>query len=157
LASSYQWQFNSVDIPGATNQSYTILQTGYYTVIIGDSNSCKNSATVYVLITGIEDVHNDANISISPNPSSGNFTIELMHSENSGEICIDVRNALGQKVFSTIESIGTASFSEGVYWDKKEIDLSHLPDGVYYITFLQGSPFGQSGKIFFIKKLVIAR
>src|SRR5206468_2307082 len=32
-ANSYQWQFNSVDIPGATNQSYDVLQTGYYTVV----------------------------------------------------------------------------------------------------------------------------
>ncbi|MEO5675223.1 MAG: PKD domain-containing protein, partial [Chitinophagales bacterium] len=52
VANSYQWQFNAVDIPGATNQSYTILQTGFYTVIIGDSNGCQNSVTEYILIDG---------------------------------------------------------------------------------------------------------
>src|SRR5205814_6750009 len=90
-ASFYQWQLNAVDIPGATNQSYTILQTGYYTVVVGDSNSCKNSATTYVLISGVDEAR-DENIFISPNPSSGNFTIELLQSENSGEVSIDMVN-----------------------------------------------------------------
>jgi len=34
----YQWQFNSVDIPGATNQSYNVLQTGLYTVEVFDEH-----------------------------------------------------------------------------------------------------------------------
>src|SRR6185295_14373225 len=49
-ANSYQWQLNATDISGATNQSYEVLQSGYYTIVVGDSNSCKNSATLYVLI-----------------------------------------------------------------------------------------------------------
>jgi hypothetical protein len=53
-AVTYQWQYNNVDIPGATNQSYTITQTGYYTVVISDSGGCVNSFTLYVEITGIE-------------------------------------------------------------------------------------------------------
>src|SRR6185295_14487631 len=69
-ANSYQWQFNSYNIPGATNQSYTVLQTGFYTVMVGDSNGCVNSATTYVLISGVDEVDN-AGISIYPNPSSG--------------------------------------------------------------------------------------
>jgi hypothetical protein len=49
-AAGYQWQFNNVDIAGATNQTYTATQTGYYTVVIADSSGCINSATVYVTI-----------------------------------------------------------------------------------------------------------
>jgi PKD repeat protein len=52
-ADFYQWQFNNADIPGATNQSYTATLTGYYTILISDSNSCSSSATVYVLIVGL--------------------------------------------------------------------------------------------------------
>lgn len=129
-ASSYQWQFNSVDIPGATDQSYTVLQTGYYTVVVGDSNGCKNSFTEYVLISGISETESDANISVYPNPSAGNFTVEFLNEMSSGEVSIDVMNTLGQKVFS---STGT---SEGILMDqleKKEIDLHHLAGGVYFI------------------------
>ena len=103
-ANSYQWQFNSVDIPGATNQSYTILQTGYYTVIVGDSNGCKNSFTIYVLISGVDDV-DDAGISIYPNPSSGSFMVEWLNGFMADEVSIDVVNTLGQKVFSSQEKI----------------------------------------------------
>ena len=130
-AASYQWQFNSVDIPGATNQSYTILQTGYYTVVVGDSNGCKNSFTEYILISGINNSESDANISINPNPSSGTFMVEWLHGLTVGEVSINVMNTLGQKVFSSEESqyIGTTLF-------KKEIDLTLFANGVYYITLL---------------------
>ena len=128
-ATSYQWQFNSYNIPGATNQSYTVPQTGYYTVIAGDSNSCQNSFTVYVLISGINDVMNDANVSIYPNPSRGNFTIELL--KETGDVSIDVVNPFGQIIFSSAEKISSPNY-------KKEIDLRNhemqkVATGVYFV------------------------
>ena len=148
-SSSYQWQFNSNDIPGATNQSYTILQTGLYTVIVGDSNGCVNSATTYVLISGIDEVNSDVNLSIYPNPSSGNFIVEWLNGPDLvgmvGEISIDVMNMLGQKVFSAEESrsIGTAADL------KKEIDLDDIARGVYFIEI-------KTEKEFMRKKILIA-
>ncbi|HYV95567.1 MAG TPA: kelch repeat-containing protein [Chitinophagales bacterium] len=127
-AASYQWQFNSVDIPGATNQEYTILQTGYYTVVVGDSNSCKNSFTVYVLISGINEVMTDANISIYPNPATDGLMVEWLNGFAGDEITLTIVNTLGQEIFSTQEFrfIGTADW-------KKEIDLRNAPSGVYFI------------------------
>ncbi|HYV90596.1 MAG TPA: kelch repeat-containing protein [Chitinophagales bacterium] len=140
-ASSYQWQFNSADIPGATNQSYTILQTGYYTVIISDANGCVNSTTVYVLISDIEEAMGDGSILIYPNPSSGSFIVEWRHGLMAGEVSIDIVNTLGQKVFSSEEKITTTDFSEGVHSDKKEIDLSDVARGVYFIEIKTESEF----------------
>ncbi len=115
-ADSYQWQLNGTDIPGATNQSYDILQSGLYTVVVGDSNSCKNSFSLYVLISGINDVMSDGNISISPNPSNGNFTVEFIGQTDN--VSINIVNTVGQIIFSSAESrsTGTSPF-------KKEIDL----------------------------------
>ena len=141
-ASSYQWQLNSTDIPGATNQSYTILQTGYYTVIVGDSNSCKNSTTVYVLISGVDEVNNDVNLSICPNPSSGNFIVEWLNGFMAGEVSIDVVNTLGQKVFSFSEKISSSHF-------KKEMDLTDAACGVYFIEI-------KTENEFVMKKILIA-
>lgn len=127
FADSYQWQFNSADIPGATNQSYSVLQTGLYAVVVTDSNDCVNSANKYVLITGIHDVMGHVSISIYPNPTSGRFTIELMNLMSEDEVSIDVINTLGQEVFSSAES-RAAGPSE-----KKEIDLSGQGTGIYFI------------------------
>jgi len=129
-AASYQWQFNSVDIPGATSQSYTIMQTGYYTVVITDANGCVASATVYVDITGIEEEVSDLNISVYPNPSDGNLVLSFSDYNNtsgaSGQLQLDVVNALGQVVFSSEEKLHTLPFS-------KSIDLTHLSDGIYFL------------------------
>lgn len=37
---TYQWQLNSVNIPGATNQTYAAMLTGSYTCIVTDVNGC---------------------------------------------------------------------------------------------------------------------
>src|SRR5262249_55481423 len=63
---AYQWQLNAVDIPGATQQSYTYTQNGLYTVLAYDSNGCSNYANIE--ITGVENVVSDFSVSISPNP-----------------------------------------------------------------------------------------
>ncbi len=76
-ADSYQWQLNSLDIPGATMQSYIYSQSGLYTVFITDSNGCSNSASF--LITGVSELVNESFVSVFPNPSSGSFTVELVN------------------------------------------------------------------------------
>jgi len=134
LSSTYQWQLNSVDISGSTNQSYTVLQSGLYTVIVGDANGCSNAANQYVLISGVEELNSDANILISPNPSSGNFTVELLNQVSGEEILIEVMNTLGQKVFSSSEKISITD------WMKK-IDLSDVADGIYFIEIKTKNDF----------------
>lgn len=44
---NYQWQFNSVDIPGATSQTYNATQAGGYRVI-ETANGCVKSKTISV-------------------------------------------------------------------------------------------------------------
>ena len=149
-ASFYQWQFNAYDIPGATNQSVTAVQTGYYTVIIIDQNGCYNSTTIFVLVTGVDEVADEAGISIYPNPSSGSFMVEWSRLNRdglmAGEVSIDIMNTLGQIIFSSAESRSIGNSTSF----KKEIDITRFADGVYYIML-------QSENIFFIKKLMIAR
>ncbi len=135
-ASSYQWQLNAADIPGATNQSYTVLQSGTYTVVIGDSNGCVNSASKDVLITGIDVVNGDAGITIYPNPSSGSITIEFSGATVTGDASIEVRNAIGQQVYSIEEKNVNRKF-------KKEIDLNKFSTGVYIIKLKTSDKFFQ--------------
>ncbi len=138
-ASSYQWQFNSADIPGATNQSYTATQTGYYTVIITDENGCVSSTTVFVEVTGIESIGNDLGFSVYPNPSNGDFIVVFSEPKSSEPISLNLVNELGQTLFSFTEIQQQAPL-------QKEIHLSNLPAGIYFIT-IQSENLSRNKKI----------
>jgi PKD repeat protein len=126
IATGYQWQFNSVDIPGATNQSYNVTQSGYYTVFITDQHGCVSFSTTYVLLVGIDEVNDDDQVLIYPNPTAGSFTIQLMGQTMAGSVTFEVSNAIGQLVYCAEEEV------YGADW-KKEINLRNEPAGVYYL------------------------
>lgn len=138
-ADFYQWQLNATDIPGATNQSYTITQSGYYTVVVTDVHGCKNSSSVDILMIGIEEA-GDPEILIYPTPSKGNFIVELMNYQIADEVSLSITNALGQELF----------FIKEISPFKKEIRLNEVANGVYFIEV-------KSEKIFFRKKVLIVK
>ncbi len=123
LADGYQWQLNTVDIPGATNQTYTVIQSGLYTVVISDLNSCNNSASTTVTLTGITSIA-DPIISVYPNPSNGVFILEL-RGMPSDKIMIRLINVLGAEVYATISSLPASG--------KQSIDVSNLAAGTYML------------------------
>ncbi|MBS1658676.1 MAG: T9SS type A sorting domain-containing protein [Bacteroidetes bacterium] len=125
-ADFYQWQLNTVDIPGATNQSYEVLQTGFYTVVVSDSNSCVNSTTLYVEITGIDE-WKAANILVFPNPSEGIFTIHFGNGASATEVTLEVTDAIGKSVY--LYSANQVSQNQ-----IQEMDLRQLPHGIYFLT-----------------------
>ncbi|HYV91850.1 MAG TPA: PKD domain-containing protein [Chitinophagales bacterium] len=141
-AASYQWQLNSLNIPGATNQSYTITQSGLYTVIIGDANGCNAQASVDASLVGISDMEENSFVNIFPNPSSGSFIVEWLYGQMVGNVLIDVVNTLGQNVFSSTEIISSPNL-------KKEIELSDVARGVYFIEIKTEDEFVR-------KKILIA-
>jgi len=126
FATSYQWQFNSVDIPGAIYQSYTVTQSGYYTVVVYDSHGCFNYTSVYILISGVDDVGGDEHVFITPNPSDGSFMVELLNGFMAEKIFVEVTNDLGQIVFSSENKMSFPGW-------KTQIDLSDVARGVYFI------------------------
>ncbi|HYV90568.1 MAG TPA: T9SS type A sorting domain-containing protein [Chitinophagales bacterium] len=141
-ATSYQWQLNSVDIPGATNQSYNMLQSGLYTVVIGDENGCSAQASVDAALVGISEVEENSFVNIFPNPNSGSFMVEWLNGLIVGEISIEVVNTLGQIIFSSYEKTGGAARN-------KEIDLGDVVRGMYFIEIKTENEFVR-------KKILIA-
>jgi hypothetical protein len=73
-----QWYLNGVLIAGATNRTYTATANGSYTVVV-TSNGCSSAASAAVTITslGVNDELNTLKATISPNPSTGLFQVEL--------------------------------------------------------------------------------
>ncbi len=141
-ASSYQWQFNSVDIPGATNQSYTATQTGYYTVIITDENGCVSSTTVYVEVTGIDENENGLEVLIYEDPVHSTINIEIT-GKNLTSLNLRVVNSLGQVVFATNGNRISSIFI-------KSIDISKWSAGIYLVSV-------ESGNFSVVKKIVCTR
>ncbi len=146
-ANNYQWQFNSIDIPGATQQSYTATETGFYTVVISNETGCVSSNTLYVLVTGMEDISGNEFFAVYPNPSNGLITVEFMNSQIT-EATITVINALGQIIFSSNPKNITAHFTT-------TIDLGAIAEGIYFLEISEWTPSGKSGDNIFIKKILI--
>jgi len=74
--------------------------------------------------SSIEESSFNGKLSIYPNPANGIFTIEMNDVEKDVYI-IKITNVLGQKVFTTSQSVN------GIY--KENIDLSTFQKGVYLI------------------------
>jgi hypothetical protein len=79
------------------------------------------------LITNVKDIDNRNNISVYPNPSSGNITINISAATKE-EYQLDIFNVVGQKVYT--EQLTTLNCSL-----KKEINLMSFGKGLYILNF----------------------
>ncbi len=124
----YQWQFNTVDIPGATDQDYTVTQSGLYTVVVSDSNGCVNTANITVLISGVSGI-NGKDISVIT--AGDNLIISTASANNDADnISLKLLNDMGQEV---IRKEGV-SFGSG----SLTISLKGLPPGMYFLAIYMG-------------------
>ena len=82
-------------------------------------------------------------MNIFPNPSSGNIIVELLNGQMADEVSIDVVNTLGQNVISSEERTSSSQL-------KKEIDLTNVSSGVYFIEIKTVNEFLR-------KKIVIGK
>ncbi len=148
LALTYQWQFNSVDIPGATNQSYVATQSGLYGVVISDENGCSSSSTTFLEISGISNTFSDSNVVIYPNPSNGIFVVKGMTKRIGDEMIFEVIDQLGQTIYLSHEIIST-SF-------EKVIDLNKYGTGCFLLRIGTFASPGEWKDEFIISKILIA-
>ncbi len=74
---NYQWYYNDTLIPGATQQTYVITQSGYYYVVTTQDgcNFTTNTIETTCLCVGIEENDFLKKISLFPNPFTTQLTI----------------------------------------------------------------------------------
>jgi hypothetical protein len=119
-----QWKRNGQDISGATQQTYTVSQSGIYTVVVSNQ-SCLSSPSnaIAVDLTPNLDVL-AADLQLFPNPARDRMFI---HCEN----CIGIAYN-----FHLMDATGRSlrEFS-GVLKDGgvEELDIRQLPSGVYWL------------------------
>lgn len=122
----YQWldcnnNFEFVSNTISNEQELSITESGTYAVIINQNGCVDTSTCVYIAFLGVNEL-NISNYIIYPNPSAGNFTIELS-SSIWNNYTIRIMNSIGQVVYNQ-SGINTNSYTV------KDLNLQK---GVYYI------------------------
>jgi PKD repeat protein len=124
IAPNYQWYLNNNPIPGATDRIFEIANPGTYYVTVADENCLfRSEATV---VTALDDELKSGKLSIYPNPSNGEFILELTNNY-SGQINLTLYDLLGNQ----LQSESVEKSSEHMF--KKEIAIHQLPNGIYHL------------------------
>ena len=123
-----QWYDSNGEIDGATGQTYEPQSTGDYYVIVSNEFDCESepSNVIYVFITGLIDIIEKINVNIYPNPTSGEFFIE-MNLEKENDLKIQVLNSIGEIVINR-----TSFRATGFY--KTSINMNQMNKGLYFIV-----------------------
>ncbi len=117
---TYKWlncATNSL-IPGAVSQSYTPAVSGSYAVIVTNNGCTDTSICKNVVVTGLEEIDENSQIGIFPNPLSHQLNIDIA-ANYIGRNCI-IYDAVGQvvasqKLLQARNIINVSALSKGVY------------------------------------------
>ncbi|HEY9113902.1 MAG TPA: T9SS type A sorting domain-containing protein [Bacteroidales bacterium] len=69
-------------------------------------------------------------ISVYPNPSTGNFQVDLSDTQFVNNFTVEIYNSRGQKVFASTQNKQQTSLS---------LDLSAYPSGIYFVKLFEGN------------------
>lgn len=128
-AVTYQWYNMSGPISGATSQTYNPPATGNYYVVITDVNGC--SATLdnfFFILSGVADIGILNNITIYPNPTTGELFIE-MEITKAQDLELKLLNVVGQVIYEEKLNKYVGNY-------QKVIDVGVYAKGVYTLQLL---------------------
>lgn len=134
---TYQW-INCDDnaiIPNETNATFTATKNGKYAVILTENGCVDTSACVTITGVGISENNWNTTLSIFPNPSSGNFTINV--GDINETVTIKIADISGR-------NISTKEYNTNLI----NITLNE-PNGVYFLNIYTKE---KSATIKFIKQ-----
>ncbi|RMG88790.1 MAG: T9SS C-terminal target domain-containing protein, partial [Bacteroidetes bacterium] len=127
---------------GSQTNIRTNLPPGIYTVTITDAMGCVGTETFNVgLVVSAEEVARVEQMTLFPNPTDGRVTLELRLSQPT-DLTLQVFDANGRIAWTQ----GRPHVAE----TREEIDLSALPDGIYFLRVI--TPDGSD-----YRKIMLAR
>jgi PKD repeat protein len=126
-----QWYLNGSAISGATSTSYTLTQSGLYSLVATNQYGCTSeSQSVFYTYSdpgsSIKETSNIQNLNIYPNPTDGDFTLSF-YMQKKESIEISIENILGQALVKDNFNNVQGSFN-------KLYNIKNLPKGVYLVN-----------------------
>ena len=107
ISPTYQWYLNNTLIPGATTNmyinTYSSLLNDSITCMVTTNGACRITTFQFVyvnVITGIDQLSANSNISVLPNPNKGEFTVKGNLSTLTDEdVYFEMSDMLGRVVY----------------------------------------------------------
>ena len=127
-AETYQWYFDFEPIPGAIGDIYRPTQEGTYYVEVTLSNCTATSSLYFFEITSTEDFNVSDQMDVFPSPGHDVVEFNLESTYIGGDYEINIIDTKGKKY-----SLDTGSLLEPKI--HQNLDISHLPAGVYFVEF----------------------
>ena len=119
-----QWYLNGAIIPGATGQTYQVLVSGLYHVVV-TLNGCSSEPSEAVdIIVGVPE-NNTATFRLYPNPATDQINIHTTL-PITGKLILTLYSTLGRQI-REYEFTGPGS--------DFTIDAGGLPKGLYFLVF----------------------
>lgn len=110
---SYQWRVDGNDIPGATLFAHMPTQNGDYTVEVSNGGCSAESPAITVGNVNINNVYNNKNIKIYPNPADDHLYVDAPAGSDINICGIDGKVLIRQQVSK--EAINISTLSNGIY------------------------------------------
>ncbi len=138
---SYQWFMNGQAIDGATSASYQITESASYAVAVQQFEQCPviNSPEVSVSYVAVEELpYAVTGVSIYPNPTAGDFTLEAYAQSNQ------------QAILRTVDATGRVVAEQQVTLQSGKNQLAvhaDLSAGYYQVQIIAGASVTHQGLI----------
>lgn len=130
---TYDWDFGDGNSSTETDPIHAYSNTITYTVTLTATNECGSDTytdTVALSTIGLDDLFLNGDVSVYPNPTKGEFTIDMTVLGTS-DITVQVENMLGAIVYESTPSSVQGTHSEN-------ISLGNAPAGMYFVRVLAG-------------------
>ena len=106
-----------------TNPPTTLNNNNFRVILTNSANCSDTSATVKLNVwpTGVSNILIDGLISVYPNPSEGNFTLDLGNVHHSQVMRIEIYDLAGRRVYlkelksGAIQTVSTGISQKGMY------------------------------------------
>lgn len=138
-SATYQWIVcpGNTDVAGATNATFNATVDGDYAVIVTDGNGCEDTSACYTILGLSTGEMNTGAIHFYPNPAN-DFII------------LDLPDFTASQVIQVMDANGRIVLTQTVNSNKEILNLSHLENGMYFISIT-------SSESVLISKFLIAK